>query len=388
MRTRKGAFADSQTYPVRLPTTIGMEGAGTVERVGAGVIGFRPGDRVAYCLVWSSHAEYAVVPDWQLAHVPPGVPLCLAAAATFQGFTAHYLATDVGRLGPGRSCLVHAAAGGVGQLLVGFATSLGATVYGTVRTEDDKRIARERGAQAVFLSDSGGFVAPSLELTGGAGVDVVFDSVGKPTLRDDFKVTRKKGLVVNFGASGGAVDDLNPAELGEAESLYLTRPRLKNHLSDADTVQARATDLDCRAHRWHAVAGQALRDGTDRPGARQRGRAQNGRQAAARHSCRTGLSRSSEPLHWSLATRRNAVKHHHVGANGITLRAVKWGDAPAVRRSNPSPTWLARSLASRSVNHRSSSRAKPTGLERCAPSRRMASVGPCTACVGSSHWME
>ena len=241
--TRKGAFANSQTYPVRLPTTIGMEGAGTVERVGAGVTGFRPGDRVAYCLVWNSHAEFAVVPAWQLVHVPPFVPLSLAAVATFQGFTAHYLATDVGRLGPGRSCLVHAAAGGVGQLLVGFAARLGATVYGTVRTEDDKRIARERGAQGVFLSDQGGFVAPLLELTGGVGVDVVFDSVGKPTLRDDFKVTSKKGLVVNFGESGGAVDDLNPAELGEAGSLYLARPRLGDHLTDADTIRARAAAL-------------------------------------------------------------------------------------------------------------------------------------------------
>ncbi|WP_428390539.1 quinone oxidoreductase family protein [Lichenicoccus sp.] len=241
--TRKGAFANSQTYPVHLPTTIGMEGAGTVERVGAGVTGFRPGDRVAYCLVWNSHAEFAVVPAWQLVHVPPAVPLCLAAAATFQGFTAHYLATDVGRLGPGRSCLVHAATGGVGQLLVGFAARLGAIVYGTVRAEDDKRIARERGAHEVFLSGQGGFVAPLLELTGDVGVDVVFDSVGKPTLRDDFKVTRKKGLVVNFGASGGAVDDLNPAELGEAGSLHLTRPRLKDHLPDADTIQARAAAL-------------------------------------------------------------------------------------------------------------------------------------------------
>lgn len=108
--TRKGAFADSQTYPVRLPTTIGMEGAGTVERVGAGVAGFHPGDRVAYCLAGNSHAEFAVVPAWQLVHVPPAVPLSLATAATFQGFTAHYLPTDVGRLGPGRSCLVHASA--------------------------------------------------------------------------------------------------------------------------------------------------------------------------------------------------------------------------------------------------------------------------------------
>ncbi len=241
--TRKGAFAKSQTYPVRLPTTIGMEGAGVVERAGAGVTGFHPGDRVAYCLVWNSHAEFAVVPAWQLVHLPDAVPLSLAAAATFQGFTAHYLATDVGRLGPGRSCLVHAAAGGVGQLLVGFAAGLGAVVYGTVRAEDQKRIARERGAQDVFLSGQSGFVAPLLELTGGAGVDVVFDSVGKPALRDDFKATRKKGLVVSFGASGGAVDDLNPAELGEAGSLYLTRPRLKDHLPDADTIQARAAAL-------------------------------------------------------------------------------------------------------------------------------------------------
>ena len=241
--TRKGAFAKSQTYPVRLPTTIGMEGAGTVERVGAGVTGFRPGDRVAYCLVWNSYAEFAVVPAWQLVHVPQAVPLSLAAAATFQGFTAHYLATDVGRLGPGRSCLVHAAAGGVGQLLVGFAARLGATVYGTVRAEDQKQIARDRGAQDVFLSGQGGFVAPVLDLTGGVGVDVVFDSVGKPTLRHDFKVARKKGLVVSFGASGGAVGDLDPAELGEAGSLYLTRPRLGDHLTDADTLQARATAL-------------------------------------------------------------------------------------------------------------------------------------------------
>ncbi len=241
--TRRGVFASSQTYSVRLPTTIGMEGAGTVERVGAGVTGFRPGDRVAYCLVWNSHAEFAVVPAWQLVHVPAVVPLSLAAATTFQGLTAHYLATDVGRLGPGRSCLVHAAAGGVGQLLVGFAARLGAMVYGTVRAENQKQIARERGAQDVFLSNDGGFVEPLLALTGGAGVDVVFDSVGRPTLRDDFKVARNKGLVVSFGASGGAVDDFNVAELGEAGSLYLTRPRLKDHLPDAGTVRTRAAAL-------------------------------------------------------------------------------------------------------------------------------------------------
>ena len=241
--TREGAYANSGTYPVRLPTTMGMEGAGTVEQLGAGVGGFSPGDRVAYCLVWNSYAEFAVVPAWQLAQVPPAVPLAVAAAATFQGFTAHYLATDVGRLGPGRSCLVHAAAGGVGQLLVGFAARLGATVYGTVRRESQKQLPLERGAREVFLSGDGAFIAPVLERTGGAGVDVVFDSLGQPTLRHDLAVTRVKGLVVSFGASGGAVDDLDPAELGEAGSLYLTRPRLKDHLPDAGTTQARADAL-------------------------------------------------------------------------------------------------------------------------------------------------
>ncbi len=241
--TQKGVFASSQTYPVRLPTTIGMEGAGTVERIGAGVVRFQPGDRVAYCLVWNSHADFAVVPAWQLVHVPPELPLSVAAAATFQGFTAHYLATDVGRLGLGRTCLVQAAAGGVGQLLVGFALRLGATVYGTVRDAGQKQAARDRGVRDVFLSGQGEFVAPLLEATDGAGVDVVFDSVGKPTLREDFKAVRKRGLVVNFGVSGGAVDDLNPAELGEAGSLYLTRPRLKDHLPDAETIQGRADEL-------------------------------------------------------------------------------------------------------------------------------------------------
>lgn len=241
--TRKGAFANSQTYSVRLPTTLGMEGAGTVERVGPGVSDFRAGDRVAYCLVWNSYAEFAVVPHWQVVPVPDGVPLALAAAATFPGLTAHYLATEIGRLGPGRTCLVHAAAGGVGQLIVGFAARLGATVYGTVRSEGQMQIARDRGARDVFLSGEGSFVAPVLDATGGTGVDVVFDSIGRPTLRNDFKVARKKGLVVSFGASGGAVEDLALAELGEAGSLYLTRPRLKDHLPDAETIRRRAAEL-------------------------------------------------------------------------------------------------------------------------------------------------
>lgn len=241
--TRNGAFAASQTYPVRLPTTLGMEGAGIVERAGSDVSHLKPGDRVAYCLVWNTYAELAVVPAWQVVRVPDDLALDVAAAATFQGFTAHYLATDVGRLGPGRTCLVHAASGGVGSLLVGFAVRLGATVYGTVRNEAQRHVALERGAADVFLSGEGAFVDPVRGATGGRGVDVVFDSIGMPTLRHDFRSARKKGLVVSFGASGGAMSDLNPAELGESGSLFLTRPRLKDHLGDAETIQRRAADL-------------------------------------------------------------------------------------------------------------------------------------------------
>lgn len=241
--TRAGGFAKSQTYPIRLPTTIGMEGAGIVESVGVGVDDLAAGDRVSYCLVWNSYAEYAVVPAWRVIRLPDDLSLDLAAAATFQGLTAHYLATDVGRLGPGRTCLVHAAAGGVGQILVSFARRLGATVYGTVRSEAQKQVARDRGAADVFLSGDGAFVRPVLDATGGTGVDVVFDSVGAPTLRNDMKVTRKRGLIVSFGASGGALADLNPSELGEAGSLYLTRPRLADHLPDGETIRRRASEI-------------------------------------------------------------------------------------------------------------------------------------------------
>ncbi len=241
--TRVGRYEHSRTYPVRLPTTMGMEAAGVVESVGPGVTAVAPGARVAYCLVWNAYADYAVVPAWRLAPVPDDLPLDVAAALTFQGLTAHYLATDVGRLGPGRTCLVHAAAGGVGQLLTGLARQLGATVYGTVRRDAQVATARERGATDVFSSDDGAFVTAVREATGGRGVDVVFDPIGRPTLRHDLEATATRGLVVSYGSSGGAVDDLDPGELGEAGSLYLTRPRLGDHLPDGETIRRRAAEL-------------------------------------------------------------------------------------------------------------------------------------------------
>ena len=243
IHTREGKYAKSQTYKVGLPTTLGMEGAGEIASVGADVTGFKPGDRVAYCIAWGSYAEYAVVPAWRVVKVPAALPLEMAAASVFHGFTAHYLAHDIGRLAPGVSCLVHAASGGIGQILIQLAKRLGATVYATTSTQEKAQVARERGADLAVLYDNGGFAGAIREATGGRGVDVVFDSIGKATLRDSFRATRKRGLIVAYGSVSGSVTDFDPIELGEAGSLFLTRPRLADHLPDAATTRGRADDI-------------------------------------------------------------------------------------------------------------------------------------------------
>ena len=243
VHTRQGKYAKSRTYPVRLPCTLGMEGAGTVVSVGENVDSMRPGDRVAWCLAWGSYADYALVPAWRAAKLPDALSFELAAAAIFHGSTAHYLAHDLGRLAPGRSCLVHAASGGIGQILVQLAKALGAEVFATTSTEAKAAVARARGADHVVLYEDGRFADAILEKTAGKGVDVVFDAVGLVTLRDSFRATRKRGLVVNYGSVSGSVKDLDPIELGEAGSLFLTRPRLADHLPDQKTIQRRADDI-------------------------------------------------------------------------------------------------------------------------------------------------
>jgi NADPH2:quinone reductase len=243
IHTREGKYAKSQTYKVGLPTTLGMEGAGEIVAVGEGVADFKPGDRVAYCIAWGSYAEYAVVPAFRVVKVPAALPLEMAAASAFHGFTAHYLAHDVGQLAPGVSCLVHAASGGIGQILIQLAKRLGATVYATTSTHEKAQVARERGADLAVLYEDGRFADTVREATGGRGVDVVFDSIGKATLRDSFRATRKRGLVVAYGSVSGSVRDLDPIELGEAGSLFLTRPRLADHLPDAATTRRRADDI-------------------------------------------------------------------------------------------------------------------------------------------------
>jgi NADPH:quinone reductase len=243
IHTRQGKYAGSRTYPQVLPTTLGIEGAGTIAVLGEGVVDFRIGDRVAYCLAWGSYAEFAVVAAWRVVPVPDALSLDSAAASMFHGLTAHYLAYDLGGFAPGVTCLVHAASGGIGQLLVQLGVRLGATVYATTSSEAKAAVARRLGATEALLYDEGRFADRVRELTGGRGVDVVFDAIGAPTLRDSLRAARTKGLVVSFGSVGGNVKDLDPIELGEAGSLFLTRPRLADHLNDAATIRRRAADI-------------------------------------------------------------------------------------------------------------------------------------------------
>ncbi|WP_174362470.1 zinc-binding dehydrogenase [uncultured Caballeronia sp.] len=243
IHTRQGKYKTSRTYPVRLPCTLGMEGSGDVAKLGAGVTSFDLGDRVAWCISWGAYAEYAVVPASRLAHIPDSIAYDLAAAAIFQGSTAHYLIDDVGQIKAGSTCLIHAASGGIGQLLVQLAKRRGATVFATTSSESKAEVARKHGADHVMLYDNGRFADRVREATDGKGVDVVYDAVGRSTLRDSFRATRVRGLVVNYGSVAGSLTDLDPIELGEAGSLFLTRPRLADHLADAETVQRRASDV-------------------------------------------------------------------------------------------------------------------------------------------------
>lgn len=252
IHTRQGKYRQSRTYPPRVPCTLGMEGAGVVLALGAGVTHLAVGDRVAWCIAWGSYAQYACVPAFQAARIPDTIGFDLAAAAMFQGSTAHYLVDDVARLGPGQSCLVHAGSGSIGQLLIQMAKRLGVTVFATASTPEKRAVAAQRGADQTLAYDNGGFADAVRAATGGRGVDVVFDSLGQATLRDSFRAARTRGLIVNYGNVSGSVVDLDPIELGEAGSLLLTRPRLADHMTDAATIQRRADAVFC------AIAAGAL----------------------------------------------------------------------------------------------------------------------------------
>lgn len=230
-------------YKADLPLTLGSEAAGVVEAVGAEVTEVRPGDRVAYAMVRGSYAEYAVMPAWQLVKVPDHMDLKSAAAAMLQGMTAHYLTHSTFPLKPGQTCLVHAAAGGAGRLIVQMAKMRGARVLGTTSTEAKAELARQAGIDAVIFYTKQDFEAEVKRLTGGQGVDVVYDSVGAPTYMQGLNCLRPRGMMVLFGQSGGKVPPLDPTILNTKGSLFLTRPSLGNYCATREELLWRAGDV-------------------------------------------------------------------------------------------------------------------------------------------------
>ena len=248
---RNGLYAKSHTYANSPPFTLGREGGGVVERVGADVTSVAPGDRVAWCLALGSYAEAAVVPAWRLVKVPEGLGMPQATTLMLQGCTAHYLTHSLFRLEPGMRCLVHAAAGGVGQCLVALAKHLGAEVFATAGTEDKARIAASLGADHVIPYSRQDFAARVRDVTGGRGVDVVYDSVGRATIEGSMRSLAPRGTLVNFGAASGAVESIEPLALAEAGSLFFTRPHMADYMRDAEEIGWRG-----RAMFEHHVAGR------------------------------------------------------------------------------------------------------------------------------------
>lgn len=226
----------SGAYPLDLPTSIGSEGAGTVSAVGPGVEGVAVGDTVAWANVLGSYAEKAVVPAARAVPVPDGVSADVAAAAMLQGMTAHYLTHSTHEVREGDRVLVHAGAGGMGQLLIQIAKLKGATVFTTVSTSEKEKLAREAGADEVLRYD--GFVEPLRR-----SIDVVYDGVGRTTFDGGLEVLRPRGLMALYGAASGPVPPVDPQVLNRQGSLFLTRPTLIHYIADREELLRRASDL-------------------------------------------------------------------------------------------------------------------------------------------------
>ena len=230
-------------YKAEPPIALGMEAAGVVEALGPEVSEVALGDRVAYAMARGSYAEYAVVPAWQLVRIPDSVDTLHAAAAMLQGMTAHYLTHSTFPLKEGDTTLVHAAAGGVGLLLVQMAKMRGARVFGTVSTEAKALAARQAGADEVILYSRQDFEQEAKRLTAGRGVDVVYDSVGVSTFMKSLNCLHPRGLLALFGQSSGAVPPLDPLLLNQKGSLFLTRPSLAHYAANREELLWRAGDV-------------------------------------------------------------------------------------------------------------------------------------------------
>ena len=230
-------------YPLPRPFIPGMEAAGVVEALGEGVTEVAVGDRVAYAMQPGAYAEYAVVPAWKLVNVPAGVTSEQAAATMLQGMTAHYLVTSVHALKAGDTALIHAAAGGVGLLLIQLAKQLGACVIGTVSTPAKAELARAAGADDIILYTEQDFEQETRRLTEGRGVQVVYDSVGKDTFLKSLNCLAPRGMLALFGQSSGSVPAFDPALLAQKGSLFLTRPSLAQYAATREELLWRAGAL-------------------------------------------------------------------------------------------------------------------------------------------------
>ncbi|MDQ3946038.1 MAG: quinone oxidoreductase [Actinomycetota bacterium] len=236
-------YQRSGAYKLELPLTLGLEGAGVVEALGPGVDGLAEGDRVAWAMQIGSYAEQVVVPTGSVVAVPGGIDLQVAAAVILQGATAHYLAHSTVPLEKGMTVLVTAAAGGAGRLLVQVAKRLGARVIGTVSNDEKEALARAAGADEIVRYRDVDLAAAVRDLTDGAGVDVVYDSVGRDTFAASLDSLRPRGHLVLYGQASGPVDPIDPQVLNAKGSLYLTRPTLGHYIAGPGELAWRAGDL-------------------------------------------------------------------------------------------------------------------------------------------------
>jgi len=258
-------------YPAPLPFINGQEAAGIVKEVGSEVSDLKPGDRVAYTSSLGSYAEFAAVPAARLVKIPAELSFEQAAAAMLQGMTAHYLLNGSYKLASGETALIHAAAGGVGLLLVQMAKRIGARVIATAGTEEKAQLAREAGADECIVYTQADFEAETKRLTDGKGVHVVYDGVGKATFDKDLEVLRPRGYLVLFGGSSGAVPPFDLIKLSQKGSLFITRPTLAHYTATREELGLRAGEVlgaiakgevKLRIHKSYALAeaAQAHRD--------------------------------------------------------------------------------------------------------------------------------
>lgn len=236
-------------YKSSLPITLGMEGAGVVDAVGAGVSSLKRGDRVAYAMVQGAYAEYAVAPAWRLVPIPAELDFRSAAAAMLQGMTAHFLTHSTYPLQPGDSALVHAAAGGTGLLIIQMAKRRGARVFGTVSTEEKAALAKAAGADEIIMYTQSDFQSEVRRLTEDQGVNVVYDSIGQTTFEKSLNALKPRGTLVLFGQSSGPAPPIDSLTLTGKGSLYLTRPSLAHYTANAEEIRWRAGDV----FRWIAA---------------------------------------------------------------------------------------------------------------------------------------